>query len=97
MEEIKIGDKIYMIYSYNNKLTVKTADVKYISKKDRVICRFMPLQGLKKGAFNNFNRYRSSGYLNTFKTFSSESYLKDNISMFINKYKKVTGETLTFL
>lgn len=97
MENLKSGDKIYMIFSYNNELRVKTADVKYISKKGRVRCRFMPLQGLKKGAFNNFNRYRSSGYLNTFKTFSSESNLKDNISMFIKKYKKVTGKTLTNL
>lgn len=97
MENLKSGDKIYMIYSYNNELGVQTADLKYISKKGRIICRLAPLQGLKKESLNNFNRYRSRGYLNTFKTFSSESCLKDNISMFIKKYKKVTGKTLTNL
>lgn len=93
MENLKSGDKIYMIFSYNNELRVKTADVKYITKKGRIRCRFMPLQGLKKGAFNNFNRYNLYG----FKTFSFESNLKENISMFIKKYKKVTGKTLTIL
>lgn len=99
MDNIKVGDSVFKILSFENKLYVQVKTIQKVTPKGRIICGFNPSQGLKIAAINQFNGtyfawWRRGKELNEFQCFSLQEELDRNIYLFRKRFQRVTGSEL---